>query len=137
MPRLSPHLIFDGQCEAAFKFYESCLGGKTVMMMTYGSAPGAEQSAPEWRDKILHGTFAVGENRFSGADVPPDRYRKPQGFYLILEVGDSAEADRIFNTMAEKGTVQMPMQETFWALRFGIVIDQFGTPWEINCGKPA
>ena len=55
----------------------------------------------------------------------------------MLNVGEAAEADRIFQTLAEKGAVQMPIQETFWAVRFGMLVDQFGTPWMINCGKPA
>jgi PhnB protein len=137
MMRLNPHLTFNGQCEAAFKFYEKCLGGKIVMMMTYGDSPIAEQTPPDWRKKIIHATFVLGDHRLQGADVAPESYLKPQGFSVLLNVGAAAEADRIFNTLAEKGTVQMPVQETFWALRFGTLVDQFGTPWVIQCGKPA
>ncbi len=135
--QLNPHLTFNGQCEAAFKFYEECLGGKIVFMMTYGDSPIAEQAPPDWRKRIIHATFALGEHVLSGGDAPPERYQKPQGFSVQLNVGAPAEADRIFKTLAEKGTVQMPIQETFWALRFGMLVDQFGTPWMINCGKPA
>jgi PhnB protein len=137
MMQLNPYLSFNGQCEAAFKFYEKCLGGKIVMMMTYGDSPMAEQMPPDWREKIIHATFALGEHVLSGADAPPEHYQKPQGFSVSLNVGAAAEAERIFNTLAEKGAVQMPLQETFWALRFGMLVDQFGTPWMINCGKPA
>jgi PhnB protein len=75
----------------------------------------------------------------TGADVPPESYQKPQGFSVLLNIGAQAEADadRIFKALAENGAVQMPIQETFWALRFGMLVDQFGTPWMINCGKPA
>ena len=135
--RLNPHLTFNGQCEAAFKFYEKYLGGKIMFMMTYGDSPMAEQTPPDWRKKIIHATFALGDHLLQGADVPTERYQKPQGFSVMLDVGDAAEADRIFNSLAERGTVQMPVQETFWALRFGMVVDQFSTPWMINCGKPA
>ena len=137
MMQLNPYLSFNGQCEAAFKFYEKCLGGKIVMMMTYGNSPMAEQTPPDWREKIIHATFALGEHVLMGCDAPPEYYQKPQGFSVSLNVGAAAEADRIFKTLAENGAVQMPLQETFWALRFGMLVDQFGTPWMINCGKPA
>lgn len=135
--QLNPHLEFNGQCEAAFKFYEKCLGGKIVFMLTYGESPMAEETPLAWRKKIIHATFALGDQRLSGADATPDRYQKPQGISVMLNIGAPAEADRIFKTLSEKGEVQMPIQETFWALRFGMLVDQFGTPWMINCGKPA
>ena len=112
--KLNPYLAFNGQCEAAFKFYEKCLGGKIVMSMTYGNSPIADQSAPDWRDKILHSTLALGDS-LVGADAPPDRYQKPQGISVMLNVENAAEADRIFRALSEKGTVPMPIQETFWA----------------------
>ncbi|MBZ5653323.1 MAG: VOC family protein [Acidobacteriia bacterium] len=135
--QLNPHLAFNGQCEAAFMFYEKCLGGKITFRMTYGDSPVAEQTPPEQRTKILHATLTLGDHRLTGADVPPESYQKPQGFSVLLHVSDAPEADRIFETLAEKGAVQMPVQETFWAVRFGMLVDQFGTPWIINCGKPA
>jgi PhnB protein len=137
MMRLNPHLTFNGQCEAAFRFYEKCLGGETAVMMTYGDSPMAGQTPPNWREKILHATLALGDNRLTGGDAPADQYQKPQGFCVLLGLDDAAEADCIFAALAERGTVQMPIQETFWALRFGMLVDQFGTPWMINCGKPA
>ena len=135
--RLNPYLIFNGQCEAAFKFYEKCLGGKIEMMMTHGDSPLAEQTPPGWRKKILHATLTVGDHVLSGGDAPPGQYQKPQGFEVQLNVDAAAEAERIFDALADKGVVQMALQETFWALRFGMLVDQFGTPWMINCGKPA
>ena len=134
--RMNPHLAFNGECEAAFKFYEKFLGGKVVTMMTYGDSPMAEQMPPAWRRKIVHAAFALGDHQLTGADVPPESYQKPQGFFVLLNIGAQAEADRIFKALAENGAVQMPIQETFWALRFGMLVDQFGTPWMINCGKP-
>jgi len=131
-----PHLTFNGQCEAAFQFYEKCLGGNLVLMMRYGDSPLAEETPSDWRDKIVHATLAVGDQELAGADVPPELYKKPQGFAVLLNIGDASEAERIFKTLAENGTVEMPLQETFWALRFGLLVDQFGTPWEINCGRP-
>ena len=134
--QLNPHLAFNGECEAAFKFYEKYLGGKVVTMMTYGDSPMAEQMPPAWRAKIIHAALALGDHQLTGADVPPESYQKPQGFYVLLNIGAEAEADRIFKALAENGAVQMPIQETFWAPRFGMLVDQFGTPWMINCGKP-
>src|ERR1700756_948822 len=135
MMQLNPYLSFNGQCESAFKFYEKCLGGKILFMMTYGDSPMAEQTPPGWRNKILHATFAVGDDRLTGADALPETYQKPQGFSVTLSIGAPAEADRVFALLSEKGEVQLPIQETFWALRFGMLVDQFGTPWMINCGK--
>ena len=134
---LTPHLNFNGQCEAAFKFYEKALGGKINFMMKYGESPMADQAPPGFGGKIMHAAFALDGQRFYGADAPPSRYERPQGFAVSLEVKNPAEADRVFAALAENGVVQMPIQETFWAQRFGMLVDQFGTPWMINCEKPA
>ena len=130
----NPYLTFDGQCEAAFQFYEQCLGGKIVTMMTYGDSPMAEQAPPGWRQKILHATFVLDGQTLGGADVPPEYYQKAQGLSVALNLNDAAEAERIFLALAEDGVVQMPLQQTFWAARFGMLVDRFGTPWMINCG---
>jgi PhnB protein len=134
---LSPYLFFNGQCEAAFKFYENTLGGKIVAMMPHEGSPAAGQVPSEWRNKILHARLVVGDQALMGSDAPPDRYEKPQGFSVSIGIKDPAQADRIFHALAEKGTVHMPIQETFWAARFGMLVDQFGTPWMINCEKAA
>ena len=134
---LYPNLTFDGQCEAAFKFYEECLHGSTVFMLTYEDTPMDLQTPSDWRKKISHATFAHADFTFYGSDARPGQYRKPQGFALQFNLSDPVEAGRIFKTLAENGTVQMPLQETFWALRFGVLVDQFGIPWLINCGQPS
>jgi PhnB protein len=131
--RLTPHLAFGGQCEAAFKFYERCFGGRIVTMLTYGKSPMAEQVPPGWREKILHATLAVGDNVLMGGDLVPEQYERPKGFAVLLGIDDPADAERIFHALAENGTVQMPLQHTFWAVRFGVLVDQFGIPWTINC----
>lgn len=135
--QLNPHLHFNGECEAAFKFYEQCLGGKITFMMPHEGTPIADQVPAEWRNKILHASLKVGDEVLMGADAPPDHYQKPQGFSVTLGMKDPAEAERIFHALAENGTVQMPLQETFWAARFGMLIDRFGIPWMINCGQAA
>lgn len=135
--QLNPYLTFDGQCEAALKFYEKVLGGKIEAMMNYGSSPMAEETKPEWRNKIMHARLSVGGNTLMASDAPPDRYEAMKGIMVTLGIDDPGEAERIFHALSEKGTVQMPIQETFWALRFGMLVDQFGTPWMVNCEKPA
>ena len=137
MLQVTPYLSFNGQCEEAFKFYEKQLGGKITFMMTYGDSPMAGQAPPEWAEKIMHVTLALGDRVLQGADSPPGQYQKPQGFTLSIGMGDAAEAKRIFKALEENGVVGMPLQETFWALRFGMVTDRFGTPWSINCEKTA
>ena len=135
---LNPYLSFNGQCEAAFKLYERCLGGKIEFIMPYESRPAGEYAVPAgWGKKILHATLRVGDQVLQGADTPPDRYQKPQGFSLTLCLQDPAEAERIFKALAEGGTVEMPLQETFWAVRFGVLVDRFNVPWTVNCERPA
>jgi PhnB protein len=106
-------------------------------MMRYGESPLAGSCPPERRNDILHVTLALGDEVLAGADAPPEHYQKPQGFSVTLGLDDPAEAERIFHALAEGGEVRMPLQETFWAQRFGMLVDRFGTPWMINCGKPA
>ena len=126
------YLFFDGECKAAFKFYEQCLGGKIDGMMTYGDAPLSEEIPSEQRDRIMHANLTVGGMVLMGSDTPPDGFKKPQGFSVNLQFDDLVEAERIFQKLAENGTVRMPFQETFWSTRFGMLVDRFGTPWMIN-----
>jgi PhnB protein len=135
--QLNPHLSFKGDCEAAFQFYEKCLGGNITFMMPYEGSPMANQVTAAWRNKILHATLKLGDRVVTGADTPAGQYQKPQGFSLGLNITEPTEAERVFQGLAENGTVQMPIRETFWALRFGMLVDQFGIPWMINCGKAA
>src|SRR5262245_58577940 len=109
--QLAPYLSFNGQCEAAFRFYERCLDGKLEYIMPYESKPGEYSVPPDWGKKILHATLKVGDQVLMGADVPPVRYQKPQGFSLTLGLKDAAKAERIFNALAENGTIEMPLQE--------------------------
>jgi PhnB protein len=133
---LNPYLTFNGQCETAFKFYEKCLGGKIEAMFTHEGTPAAQHVPAEWRKKILHTRLTVGDQVLMGSDAPPDRYEKPQGFSVSLNVDKPAEAERIFHALAENGNVQMPLEQTFWAVRFGMCVDRFGIPWMVNCEQP-
>lgn len=135
--QLNPHLHFNGNCEEALKFYEKSLNGRITLMMPYEGSPVAEQVPAAWRSKILHSELSIGDDVLTAADAPPDSYKKPQGFSVTLNLKDPADAERIFHAFAEGGTVQLPLQETFWAQRFGMLVDRFGVPWMINCGQGA
>ena len=128
-------LSFDGQCEAAFKFYERCFGGKIMFLLTWAESPMAKDAPPEWGAKILHASLSVGNMVLAGADTLPQGYERPRGFAVLLGLSDPMEAERLFNALAEDGTVKVPLQETFWAGRYGWVTDRFGIPWTINCGE--
>lgn len=134
--KMTPYLSFNGNCREAFRFYEKILRGKIAFMQTYGDAPPTEKMSPESRDKVMHVRLTVGDFVLMGSDAPPQYFSKPQGFSISLNTDDVAEAERLFNALADNGEVKMPLQETFWAKRFGMVIDQFGIPWMVNCEKP-
>lgn len=134
--RLNPYVTFNGNCAAAFRFYEKALGGKIAMTMTYGESPMADQTPPEMRNKVMHTRLISGELVLMGSDAPPERYSPSKGSMLALGVDTPQEAERLFHALAEKGTVTMPIAETFWAQRFGMLTDQFGIPWMVNCEKP-
>ncbi len=134
---LNPYLSFDGRCEAAFKFYEKALGGKIVAMLTYGDTPMKDQTPAEWRGKIAHARMTVGDKLLMGGDPPAEHYQPAKGMTVMLGVDEPAQAEQIFKALSENGAVQMPIEETFWARRFGMLVDQFGVPWMVNCEKPA
>ena len=135
--QLNPHLSFDGQCREAFKFYQQCLGGKITSMFTHAGTPMAEQVPPEWQNKIMHARLEVGDAVLMGSDSPPEYYEAPKGLYVSLTVKEPAEAERIFHALEPNGTVTMPIQQTFWSVRFGMLVDRFGIPWMINCEQAA
>jgi PhnB protein len=137
MMQLSPYLSFNGQCKTAFKFYEQCLGGKIVAIMTYGESPMAAEVSSEWHDKVMHAQLTVGDRDLMGADSPPDQHEETKGISVLLSVDDPAEAEQLFHALAADGMVRMPIQQTFWSVRFGMLVDQFGIPWMINCNQPA
>jgi PhnB protein len=135
--QLNPYLNFDGQCEAAFKFYAQILGGKITFSTTWGEMPGADQFPPESHKLIMHTTLSVGDDVLMGADAPPGRYQQPKGINVSIHVKNIAEGERIFNALAEKGSVTMPFEKTFWSPGFGMCVDQFGIPWMVNCEQAA
>ena len=131
--QINPYLSFKGDCEKAFKFYEQCLGGRLGGIFRYAGTPLANEVPADWHDKVMHGSLTVGGLVLMGGDVAPDRYQEPKGFSLSLQIESTADAERVFHELAKDGTVMMPLEQTFWAARFGMVVDRFGIPWLINC----
>ena len=131
--RASPHLTFAGDCAEAFRLYERVLGAKSVTLLAYGETAMAGQVPPDWAGKIVHATLKAGDLTLAGADLLPQQYQRPQGFFVLLEVPTPAEAERVFQALAEKGYVQLALQRTFWSPAFGVLVDRFGIPWEVTC----
>jgi PhnB protein len=130
---VTPYLNFPGNCREAFQFYEKNLGGKIEVLQTHGETPMKDQVPADWQNRVMHAQLDLGGALLFGADSPPDQYEKPQGLSIALAVHDPGDAERKFKALAEGGTVTMPMQQTFWAQRFGMVTDRFGVPWMVNC----
>jgi len=126
-------LSFDGNCEAAFELYARTLNGKLVYLLRWGDSPMAKDAPPEWAGKIFHARLTIGGIDLTGADTLPDKYEAPRGFSILIGIPDPDEVERAFHALAEGGSVTMPLQETFWAKRFGAVTDRYGLPWTINC----
>jgi PhnB protein len=133
--QINAYLSFDGNCEEAFKFYEKVLGGKIEAMLTHEGTPAAAQTPPEWLKKIIHARMTIGNALLMASDVPPGHYNQPHGYSINIGVTSAQEAERIFSALAENGTVHMPIGETFWAERFGMLTDRFGIPWMVNCER--
>jgi PhnB protein len=134
---LNTYITFGGQCEAAFRFYERILGGKITMMLTHAETPPVQHVPKDWQGKIMHARLQFGDRSLMACDAPPGHYEQAKGFHVQVGVSDATEADRIYHALAANGTETMPIQETFWAARFGMLVDQFGIPWMINCEKAA
>jgi PhnB protein len=134
--QLNAYLHFNGNCEEAFKFYEQATGGKIEMKSTFGDTPMAAQ-IPAMKDKIVHVRLRIGDTVLMGSDTPPERFEKPQGFSLSLSAKTNAEAERLFQALSAGGQIHMPMAQSFFAERFGMLADKFGIPWMVICEKSA
>jgi PhnB protein len=134
--KLNPYLNYGGNCQEAFRFYEKHLGGKITMMMTHSEMPGAKDVPPELQKAVLYARMTIGETYVMGSDVSPDRFKPMRSVYLSMAVDTSKEAERIHALLSEGGEIFMPMQETFFALRFSMLRDKFGTSWMIIHERP-
>lgn len=128
------YLNFDGTCDEAFRFYADTLHGDIEFRQTMGESPMRDQTPPEQRDRIMHVRLRAGDGVLMGSDAPPEMHPRPSGFAVSINLDDTGDAERIFSRLSDGGTVQMPLGETFWAKRFGMVTDRYGTPWMINSG---
>ena len=131
--QINPYLNFNGQCEEAFKVYEKCLNGKIEFQMTHEQSPMADQTAPEWKKKIMHGRISIDGEVVMASDSPPGHFQKPQGFSVTLTVENLSDAESKFKALAAGGAVNMPFAPTFFAKGFGMCVDQFGIPWMVIC----
>jgi PhnB protein len=131
--QVNPYLFYNGNCEAAFKFYEKVLGGKIELMLRNSEGPPEMESAPDRKDKIMHARMSFDGEVIMASDAPPSHFQKPQGFTVSISVSDPAEAERKFKALLEGGSINMPFGKTFFSKGFGMGVDQFGIPWMVNC----
>lgn len=132
--KMQTYVNFDGRCAEAFRFYETHLGAQIGMMMTHAQAPDQSKVSPEMKNAVLHARLSVGGTELMGADIP---HAQPmRSAYLSLGVDSDAEAERIFSALSEGGEIFMPMQQTFFASRFGQLRDRFGINWMILHERP-
>ncbi len=134
--KLTTYLNYGGNCAEAFRFYEQHLGGKITMMITHAEAPAPSQVPAEWKDKILHARIDLGGTQLLGADIPPDRFQPMRSAYLSLSFDSSSEAERVYALLSDGGQIFMPLQETFFAFRFAMLRDRFGTSWMLAHERP-
>ena len=135
--RLGQHLTFSGDCEAAFELYARCLRGRVLGVRRYAESPLAAHVPPDWQQKILFASLEVGGVELHGSDHVPSHYQQPRGFYVALHIQTPEEAERVFRELSPGGKVQVDLQKTFWSTHFALLIDRFGTPWEIDHEVPA
>lgn len=135
--RMNPYLNFDGDCEEAFRYYERVLGGEIEAIMKHGDSPIAGEVPSDWHGMVLHACLKVGDQTLMASDSPPGHHRAPGNMYVSLHIEDASEAERVFVALADNGTVHMPFEKTFWAERFGMLTDRFGTNWMVNCEQPS
>lgn len=149
--QFTPYLNFDGNCAEAFAFYAKLFKGTIVHQGTFGDMPPQPDSPPlpeSAKNRVMHVHLQVGTQSLMASDTMPvapgqdpatcgGGYRKPQGLWVSIQVADTAEGRRVFDALAQGGTVAMPYGKTFWSEGFGMVTDRFGTPWMVNVSAQA
>lgn len=134
--KLNTYLHFNnGRCEEALNFYVKALGAKPLMMLRYSESPVANECTKGMEQKIMHGRIALGDTVIMASDAPADCVSGLSGFSINISVQSTEEAERLFKALSEKAEIRMPMAQTFWAHRFGMLVDQFGVPWMVNNEK--
>ena len=132
---VQPYLYFHGRCEEAVEFYRTALGAEAIELLRFKAAPSPPPPGvlpPGYENKIMHGTFRLGDTSVLVSDGARDSPTGFQGFSLAIMVPTEVEADRVFAALADGGQVGMPLGRTFWSARFGTVTDRFGVSWMVN-----
>ena len=134
--KLNAYLNFGGNCEEAFRFYEKNLGGKVNALMRFADQPDPKNVPPGTEKFVLYANMSIAGTELMGSDVPSGRFQPMRSVYLSFGVDSDEEAERIFGLLKEGGEVFMPMEEMFFAFRFGMLRDRFGTSWMIIHPRP-
>lgn len=132
---IQTYLFFNGRCEEAIEFYRKALGAEVEMMLRFKDSPEPAQPGmvpPGFENKIMHSSLRIGQTVVMASDGCSAEPSNFQGFSLSVAVSSEAEADQVFNALAEGGKVQMPLTKTFWSPRFGMLEDRFGIGWMVN-----
>lgn len=144
-PSIAPYLFFDGHCEDALAFYQKALGAEVVALMRFKENPdtatgdgcaGGNLPAP-MAEKVMHAAFRIGHSLIMASDGNCTGKPTFSGISLSLSLATAADVERCFQALAEGGQVQMPLAETFFAQRFGMVADRFGVSWMLIAERPA
>jgi PhnB protein len=130
----TPYLNFNGTCSEAFKFYERVLGGKIEFLQTHAESPMKDHVPADWQDKVIHVCLNINGQRLMGSDAPAEQFAPAQGIYINIQVPDTGEGQRVFESLAQGGKITMPYAKTFWSPGFGMLVDRYGTPWMVNAG---
>ena len=133
--QIQPHLSFEGRCEEAVEFYRKAVGAEVTFMARFKDIPGPQPPGsipPGGENKIMHTSFRIGDSVLMASDGHCTGKGSFQGIQLAIQVKDAATADRVFNGLSEGGQVKMPLMQTFWSPRFGMVTDKFGVEWMVN-----
>ena len=129
---VQPYLFFNGRCEEALEFYRSALGAEVEMLSRFKDAPEPGMAQPGMEDKVMHASLRIGETILMASDGRCDGEPRFDGFSLSIIVSNEEQAETVFNALAEGGEVTMPLEKTFWALKFGMVEDRFGVGWMVS-----
>ena len=131
--QVNPYLFYNGNCEAALKFYQKVLNAEIEAILPYENGGEGMQIPPGWEKKIMHAKITVDGEVMMASDAYPGHFQQPQGFAVSLQVEEPADAERRFKALAEGGNITMPFAKTFFSKGFGMCVDQFGIPWMVNC----
>ena len=128
--KLNPYITFNGTCEEAMNYYKDCFDGSIESMQRYGDSPMGNEGN---KNKVLHSTLKFGESIIMAADSSDDKSASGSNISLSVNYANPELMEKIFATLSDGGVITMPLQDTFWGVRFGICRDKFGVNWMFNC----